>query len=506
MASAPNLTSMLKNLGVIKKAPTKAVSITATHQPANKDQILSAPQYREHLSSLYDNRTAKTSQQLLQDLFKDDPDLSAAVGSYLTLADTPLSMLVYNAEGAIDPASTATLYKLVRLLSRSTDYTQGFTLKMNMAMLCQELRYMIMLRGAVGAEMVFNKLLVPERVQQVDMASIEWFEKEPGKYKPRQKVPGSNNGVLLDIPSFFVAFHRRDPTKIYPGSDFLSAINTIAARQQVINDLYRIMQVTGYPRIALKVVEEVLMKSAPPAVREDPEALANWANGQISAVSAAFSSLRADQAFAHFDSVEPSMINEKNPGAGLDITNVIEVLNAQNQAALKTMATVIGRGNGSVQVASAEVRIAAMNADQLNVPIKQLLDQLLTFLINVYGIQGFVEVTFAPAELRPELELEPQKVLRQSRLQNDLSLGVITDEEYHLAMYGRLPSPDAPQLAGTGFMNQAPTVRTDNVSPNNGSLERSLVPEGGGAAAVRSNTTKKPTKQVSNSIQLSINL
>ena len=395
-------------------------------------------------------------------------------------------------EGKLDPKATTELYKMVRLLTATTDYSRGFTMTMSLKMLCQELRYMLMLRGAIGAELVFDKMMVPYKLQQIDMASIRWYEKASGEYKPRQAVSGSTDGIDLDIPSFFVAYHRRDPTKIYPGSDFLASINTIAARQQVINDLYRIMQVSGFPRISLKVIEEVLMKNAPSDVKDNPETLVNWANGQLSAVAASFATLRADQAFAHFDSVEPTVINEKVPGVSLNINNVVEVLNAQNQAALKTMATVIGRGNGSVQVASAEVRLAAMNADQLNVPIEQLLDQVFTFMLNVYGIPGFVTTKFSPAELRPDLELEPQKVLRQSRLQNDLSLGLITDEEYHLQMYGRLPPVGAPVLSGTGFAvaNKA-NVDATNISPNGNSLDRSLVPQGSGADAVKSNAVKK---------------
>jgi len=318
----------------------------------------------------------------------------------------------------------------------------------------------------------------------VDFKTLEFFERTPGEYKPRQKVSGRNEGIELDIPSFFVSFHRRDPTKIYPSSDFLSVINTVAARQQVINDLYRIMQVTGFPRISLKIVEDVLMKSAPASVKEDPNTLVAWANEQLNSVANTFGVLRADQAFAHFDSIEPSVINDKNPGASVDISQVVDVLNSQNQSALKTMATVIGRGDGSVGVASAEVRIAAMNADQLNVPLSQFLDQILTFLLNSYGIQGFVETKFAPAELRPDLELEPQKVLRQSRLLKDLSLGLLTDEEYHLQAHGRLAPAGAAVLMGTGFDNKGAEVRTDDVSSNanGGSLGRSLTPEGGAAA------------------------
>lgn len=488
--AAPSSDNLFANLLKPLRFGRKPVSNTPTYNAQAPDRVLTIPQYREHLDVLYDNRYTKNSQDLLQDLFKNDPDVSAAVGSYLTLADTRLTMLVRDLEGEVDPVNTKTLHKLVKALTMPTDYSQKFQIKTSLRMLCQELRYMLMLRGGISGELVFDKNYVPKTIQMVDFKSLEFFEREPGVYKPRQRVSGSTEGIDLDIPSFFIAYHRRDPTKVYPSSDFLSVINTVAARQQVINDLYRIMQVTGFPRVALKIVEEVLLKSAPANVKDDANLLAQWGNEQLASVAAAFANLRADQAFAHFDSVEPTMLNEKNPGVEVDIKQVIDVLNAQNQSALKTMATVIGRGDGSVGVASAEVRIAAMNADQLNAPLEQFLGQILTLLINAYGIPGFVEAKFAPAELRPALELEPQLTLKQARLLRDLSLGLITDVEYHLELYGRLPPDSAPQLQGTGFEAKGAEVRTDDVSPNanGGSLGRSLTPEGGDAA--RSNATQ----------------
>jgi hypothetical protein len=218
-------------------------------------------------------------------------------------------------------------------------------------------------------------------------------------------------------------------------------------------------------------------------VREDPNALNTWCLGQLQQLADGYAGLRADQPFAFFDAVEPTMINEKSPGAGININNVIEVLNGQNQAALKTMATIIGRGTSGVNTASVEARIAAMNADQLNRPIKQLLDQAFTFMLNAYGVVGIVDSCFAPAELRPQTELEPMLALKGARLRQDLSLGIISDEEYSMMMYGRLPLVGAPALSGTNFSIEggqtadANVVQPGDVSPNSDPLGRSLAPK-----------------------------
>jgi hypothetical protein len=169
---------------------------------------------------------------------------------------------------------------------------------------------------------------------------------------------------------------------------------------------------------------------------------------------------------------------------------VIEVLNAQNQAGLKTMATIIGRGTSGVNTASVEARIAAMNADELNEPLAEMWQGLFSFMLHMQGYQGFVDVTFEPVEMRPQLELEPQKTMKQARLLQDLSLGNITDEEYHLEMYNRLPPDGAAELSGTGFMNAATaSVDAEGVSPNGDPLGRGLASPDSKSA--RSNTVKR---------------
>jgi hypothetical protein len=167
------------------------------------------------------------------------------------------------------------------------------------------------------------------------------------------------------------------------------------------------------------------------------------------------------------------------------------VLNSQNQAGLKTMSTVIGRGESGINTASVEARIAAMNADELNEPVAEVLSNVLSFCMHQQGFQGFVHVDFAKAELRPDTELEPQRTLKSARLRQDLSDGLITDEEYHLWMYNRLPpSRREAKLSGTDFMTPVPAG--DMPSPNSDPLGKSVSGDKGKAQkTAKSNAVKK---------------
>ncbi|MDH7796419.1 MULTISPECIES: hypothetical protein [unclassified Beijerinckia] len=474
-----------------KKAPNGGVSNTPTFQPDQKDQVLTVPQYRDHLTDLFTSRQANNSQDLLKALFRQDPDVSATVNGYLTLANTEMVMWATDAQGAVDRDASNALATLVTRLTRQVDYTLGFQLKQSIYQLNADLRYMLLLRGGIGAELVFDKAQLPDSIRQVDLASIRWYEKASGVYKPGQSVQGRGDPVMLDTPAFFVSFYRRDPTTIYTDSTFIAAINTIAARQQVINDLYRIMQITGFPRMDIKVLEEVIINRAPANIKADPTKLREFVNNQVAAIQSTFQSLRADQSVVHTDSVEFDILNGSSAAVALDVTNVVETLNAQNQAALKTMATVLGRGSAGVNTGSVEARLAAMYADELNEPLAEMYEKMFSFCLHQQGFQGFANVKFRQAELRPDLELETMRQIKTARMRQDLSDGIITDIEYALEMYGRLPNPTAPELSGTGFMTPTPTAAPNaaDISPNTDPLGRSLTP--GKTGATKTNLPKR---------------
>lgn len=485
-----NLASLLKFVPM-KKAATGGVSRTATFNPTNSEQTLTLPTYREHVVDIFATRASDDSRSLLQGLFIQDPDVSAAVSAYLTIANTEPVFLVKDANGVIDRVGQQDLNILIRALTSRYDYSTGFQMVQSLRSISENMRYLILLRGGVGAELIFNKQKLPYGVRLVDMSSVEWFEKQPGQYKPQQTTP-SGDKISLDIPSFFVAFFHRDPTKIYTHSPFVSAINTISARQQVINDLYRIMRFTGYPRIEVTVLEEILRKSAPANVKTEAALMEQWVAAQVSGIASTLSEMRADQAFVHTDSVEAKILNDKNPAGGLNIDSIVGTLNAQNQAGLRSMSTILGRGESGVNTASVEARVFAMNAEELNEPVAEIWTQMLTMAIRAMGHQdSYVECTFLPAEMRSALELEPQLIMKATRLRQDLSEGIITDDEYHLQMYGRIRPDSSPELSGTKFLSSGGTanVNAEDVSPNSDPLGRSIAAPGSKTA--KSNIVKK---------------
>lgn len=480
--------TILNALGAILLPKGKGVKDGRGYAPGfdPRNAIMTAPLYREHLTDVYTSRTANDSRTLLATLANTDPDVSAAIHAFLTVAGSVDPVVyAYNEKDEIDTEGIALGQQLLALMTTTNDYSIGYSHKPTVDALVNDHRYLTLLRGSTACELVLDKSYTPSELRTVDPSSLEWKQSKSGVYEPTQRPAGSNTTIDLNIPTFFVSNFHQSPLDLYTYSTFVSAINTIASRQLVINELYRIMKIVGYPRVDITVLEETLTNAAPASLRSNPDALRAFVEAELGRIRTTIAGLGSADAFVHSSAVDAKIINEKNPAAGIQIQGVIDVLSAQNQAALKVMPAVVGKANNG-QVASTEARLFALSADALNRAVAGLFTKALTLAARLTGYAGRIEVWFPPVELRPQLELEPQKTMRASRLKADLSLGIIADIEYTMELYGRPPLPGQPPLSGTGFLNPAEeevTMNTDEVTPNDDPLGRSLSGEGGNGVA-----------------------
>lgn len=430
------------------------VATTPNYNAQQSQQVISTPDTNDHLRDLLNERVSEEDNVLIAKLMVFDPDVSAAVSAYLTVSNTEMRYLVKTPQGLLDPQGIVQINQILTQLSYVPDYSIGFSMPRSLKFRNEQLRYMLLKRGSISLEMILDQKFGLLDVRNIDTNSLEWFEKKKGYLTPSQKQ--GNDTVDLNIPTFFYAAHRQDPSNIYSKSNFISVINTVYARLQIIGDLYDIMQIQGYPRMTVKLLESTIVNGMSEVDKKDTKKRNEFVNSIMNQVTAKFGTIKPNQPVVHTDSMELGSLNNTAGGAGaaVDVSPVIDVLNAQNQAALKSVATVLGRGADGVNTASVEAQIFSMQAAELNQPLAEVWSQLLTFALRLTGSQNYVEVYFDKPEMRPPNELEPAYVQRQARLQKDLSLGIISDDEYHLAMYNRPKPPDAPELSGTNFLDK----------------------------------------------------
>lgn len=450
-----------------KNLPSGSVSSTPTFSTSSSDQALPTPDRQSHTKDILDYRQSTNDSDIVKDLAKTDSDVSTTVSSYLAVANTKMAFVCNDISGAVDRNAQALVNQILLNLTTTLDYSSGFTGDKSLESYNALLRYQILVSGACCGELIQNKkvaLNVLSDFRLVNPDSLEWYEKTVGRLTPVQKSSDGSD-IDLDIPTFFYSSHHQDPNSAYAVSPFVSVINSIYARKRIIEDLYRMMSINGYPRIKIKVLEETIMKYAPEEVkRGDQVKKQNYLQSYISVIQNAYSNVKSDQPLVFTDSYDVDVLETKGV-LSLDITPIISILNSQNQTALKIVGTILGRGENGVNTASAETRVFLKNVEDLNSTVARLWSQALTFALRLSGSSSYVKVFFEKPSFNSEVEDAPKKVVNQSILQKDLSLGIITDDEYCLAMWGRLSLPNAPVLSGTGFLNSKGLTEVVN-TPN----------------------------------------
>ena len=87
MASKNILSSFVEFVLPKKKTTSGGKSVTDTYQ-SGQTETLSLPDYQQYLNDIQDDRLSDDVFDLVDKLFVDDPDCSAAVNAYLTLSYT----------------------------------------------------------------------------------------------------------------------------------------------------------------------------------------------------------------------------------------------------------------------------------------------------------------------------------------------------------------------------------------------------------------------------------
>jgi hypothetical protein len=151
--------------------------------------------------------------------------------------------------------------------------------------------------------------------------------------------------------------------------------------------------------------------------------------------------------------VEVAYVDQKGNTAAHEVfKGVQELLNAKLATGAKTLPSVLGHGSGSQNIASSETLLAMKTADGLiRKKLNEIYSRGMTLGVRLFGLDVSIEFRYDDIDLRPQIELEAFKAQRQARIIEQLSFGMITDEEACLDLTGTLPPPGMPKLSGTMF-------------------------------------------------------
>jgi hypothetical protein len=87
----------------------------------------------------------------------------------------------------------------------------------------------------------------------------------------------------------------------------------------------------------------------------------------------------------------------------------------------------------------------------MQLELDNFLSRIITLAVRLLGNDCSVKFIFEDVNLRPEIELESFRTIKQARLLKELSLGLRTDTEVSVLLTGTVPPAGYKELSGTMF-------------------------------------------------------
>jgi hypothetical protein len=449
-------------------------------------------------------RLGNTTNEVMRNLARANPDLSAAVSAYLRVGiPERYFAIARDPDGTVNDEATILANEILSRFDKLPTYESGFSQVDSIRSTSEALAKEGILYGGMAFELVLDKGRLPYKFQPVSVTRVKFYEDNSGGtkgLKPIQDVGGTE--IDLDIPTFFMV--HLDPSLLdpYPQSPMDAAIQPVLMSSTFLSDLRRIMARHVYPRYDVAIDEEKLKATIPVEILADPEQLPGYLNGVIEGIESTINDLGVEEALIHYDFVVVSYIkNDDGQGTAEKLEVLKNIIDANLAKGAKVLPAVLGNGSGSQNVASTETMLFMLSANSsVRLKLQELYSKGLTLACRLYGMEVTVEFEFDPIELRPATELAAFKTMEHERIKSLWSLGLMSDMEASLRLtYKPTPKGFKP-ISGTYFMTGGDVNGMSAETGDGGNAYSGTGAGGGqsgGGAANQSRKTGTPSKSKS---------
>ncbi|UCV26786.1 hypothetical protein [Ferribacterium limneticum] len=405
----------------------------------------------------------------MREFIATSPDLSAAVFAYTRSAITSkFTAYAKNPDGTFNPEATSLLQQLITRFNVLPNYDNGYASMGSMTGISESLVKECMSYGAMACELVLDKARLPAYIQPLSVTHIKFYPDSKGILRPKQELSG--NKVDLDNPCFFYMALDQDLLQPYASSPMEPALQPSLFAAEFLNDIRRVVQTAIHPRLHVTIDEAKLSRSIPAEAQHDPVKKAEWVAGVVAQIKDSVTNLAPDEALVTLDSLGINLLNNGNISLADEYKIIRDISDAKLATGAKTLPAILGHGTMSSNIASTETMLFMRNAQGVQTKVNELYSRLFTLALRLYGMDVYVEFAYAPIDLRPEAEMETFKSLKQSRVLELLSIGMLTDDEACLDLTGHLPPQGYKPLAGTMFKSKSgATDSNPNGDSNSGS-------------------------------------
>jgi len=408
-------------------------------------------------------------------LARDDGIVSAAVFALVQAANSGFTLKAYRSGShEFDPDATNLVRSVAASMNTLYDYSEGYADRNTLDMVAETGLREVILTGAIAGELVLDKVRLPSKINLVAYEGLEWKKKATGKYPVQSSSTGD---IELNIPTFWVAESHKDADKAYATSMLEGCLTTSFMYAEFIEDMRRALRRAGHSRILVTLASEKVRAAAPPEVQSDPVKLRSFMEQTRQDIVDVINALEPEDALITFDLAEMDSVSAE--GEKQDYKDLLNAISGMVATSLKSHPSILGmRLAGSQSLSNTESLIYLKIARACQRPVEQFLSRAMTLAVRLYGSDSYVRCEFDDIDLRPESELEAFKIMMQSRVLEQLSLGFISDEEA-AEMLGTGPrEPNAPELSGTMFTdNSIQKTNAAEASPNTDPMGAALQPD-----------------------------
>lgn len=464
----------------------KARSQTVT-SGRDKDTSFAKDNFHDPNVSMQSLRFFTDAATQLRTLFAVNGMVSSVVVSLVQMAMTDHTLRAYNT-GTMDfsPEALVAAEGLVQAWNSVYNYTEGYADKPTMNALKTTMLLECALTGGVGAELVLSQARLPDSLQVFAYDTIIWKAGKNGAKYPSQRAknvkPGQSTDIELDMPTIFVGEVLKPANVVYNVSFLASGIKQLTMYEEFIDDIRRVVRQSGAPRTVATLNLEKVIQAAPAQIRSNQVQLADYLESTRKQVEDILKDLAPEDALVVYDVA--AIEHQGTSGEKKDYATLLDALSGLSASALKSNPAILGlRLGGTQNTSSTESMLFTITAAALHPPVEAVLSRALTLAVRLLGIDAVVEFKFNSIDLRPELELEAHKTMRQTRVLEQLSYGFITDEEAAVELGTGGRPAGAPKLSGTMFLSSAAA---------SGGLDASGSPVSAGSSGVPSDKKDTP--------------
>jgi hypothetical protein len=458
-----------------KSLVNKAVTETV-FQRAGANQVVA----RDNRTTVNESITASRARNNLiasiRDLYSREGTFSSAAFSFVEVAIAGYSAKAYNTQtGQFDLAGSLMARQIIASFDTLFDYSQGYGDKTSFESLLEQSLLEVVLTSALAQELVLDKARFPSKINTIPFETLDW--KNVGSGAKAKKIPQQNRSegdpIPLDYPTIFICELHRQANRAYSDSMLAAGVNNTYTYGEFLQEMRRAVRHQGHGRLVLKISIEQVMAALPEDIKADKDKLQTALDAVKTNIETALKDINPEDALVMYDTVTPDML--KGNGEKSDYVPLIETLSGLLATSLKSNPSMLGlRMQGSQSLSNTESLVFLKIANAARRPVETNLSRILTLAARLYGADVYVKFKFDPINLRPDLELEAFKTMRQARTLELLSEGFLTDDEAAWDLGTGPRAPGAPPLAGSGFRRGSKGIDANSASPNDDPQGRAL--------------------------------